>query len=74
MPARALRLGFLIPPGNPKVEPEMMRLAPTGVTVHFSRMVASGNTGSHDGQQARNLSQIEHLEDTASLLALVAPS
>ena len=36
------RLGFLIPPGNPTVEPEMIAMAPPGVSVHFSRSVAIG--------------------------------
>ena len=39
------RLGFLVPPGNPTVEPEMMTLAPDGVSLHFHRMVASGEPG-----------------------------
>ena len=34
------RLGFLVPPGNPTVESEMIALAPSGVTVHFHRMTA----------------------------------
>src|SRR5262245_44632425 len=68
------RLGFLIPPGNPTVEPEMMAMAPPGVSVHFSRMVARGATGTHHGQEERNRSQIEHIDETAGLLALVKPS
>ena len=28
--ARGARLGFLIPPGNPTVEPEMIAMAPKG--------------------------------------------
>jgi maleate cis-trans isomerase len=68
------RLGFLIPPGNPTVEPEMTAMAPPGVSVHFSRMVARGATGSHHGQEERNRSQIEHIDETAGLLALVKPS
>lgn len=28
------RRGFLVPPGNPTVEPEMMQLAPPGVSLH----------------------------------------
>jgi maleate cis-trans isomerase len=33
------RLGFLVPPGHPTVEPEMMQLAPPGVSLHCSRLV-----------------------------------
>ena len=36
------RLGFLVPPGNPTVETEMIELAPEGVSLHFQRMVARG--------------------------------
>jgi maleate cis-trans isomerase len=68
-----MRLGFLIPPGNPTVEPEMYRLAPAGVTVHFDRMVASGEPGSHHGQEERNRSQIAHLDENVRLMALVQP-
>ena len=32
------RLGFMVPPGNPTVEPEMIALTPEGVSVHFHRM------------------------------------
>ena len=67
------RLGFLVPPGNPTMEPEMMRLAPRGVSLHFPRMVAQGETGSLEGQDERNRSQIAHLEDTVALLAMVKP-
>lgn len=67
------RLGFLVPPGNPTLEPEMMQLAPRGVSVHFTRMVAHGTTGAHAGQEERNRSQIAHLDEGADLLALVRP-
>ena len=36
------RLGFLVPPGNPTVETEMIEMAPHGVSVHFHRMTARG--------------------------------
>lgn len=67
------RLGFLVPPGNPTVEPEMTALAPAGVSVHFHRMVARGEGGAHAGQAERNRMMIGHLEESASLLAMVKP-
>ncbi|HEY8358104.1 MAG TPA: hypothetical protein VIL30_11650 [Ramlibacter sp.] len=67
------RIGFLVPPGNPTLEPEMMQLAPHGVSVHFTRMVAHGTTGAHAGQEERNRTQIAHLDEGADLLALVCP-
>jgi len=74
MSARPVRLGFLVPPGNPTTEPEVIRLAPPGTTVHFHRMVAGGRPGAHDGQEERNRQQIEHMEASAALLALVKPA
>jgi maleate isomerase len=68
------RLGFLIPPGNPTVEPEMIEMTPPGVSVHFSRMVAHGLTGTLHGQEERNRTQIEHIGESAALLAMVKPS
>jgi maleate isomerase len=71
---KSIRIGFLVPPGNPTVEPEMARLAPPGVTVHFTRMVAQGEAGSHQGQEERNRSQIAHLDENVALLAMVKPA
>lgn len=68
------RLGFMIPPGNPTVEPEMMALAPSGVSVHFQRMVARGVTGSLDGQAERNRMMVENIDTTIEMLALVDPA
>lgn len=68
------RIGFLVPPGNPTVEPEMVRLAPPGTTVHFTRMVAHGEAGAHAGQEERNRSQIAHLDENVALLAMVKPA
>jgi maleate cis-trans isomerase len=67
------RLGFLLPPGNPTVEPEMMAMVPHGVSLHFHRMVARGTPGSLDGQVERNRSMIEHLGEGVDLLAQVRP-
>lgn len=67
------RLGFLVPPGNPTVEPEMMQLVPTGVSLHFSRLVAQGPTGTHEGQEERNRSYLKHIGESTDLLAMVKP-
>src|SRR5689334_257178 len=67
------RLGFMVPPGNPTVEAEMIALAPAGVSVHFQRMVARGTPGSLDGQDARNRSMIDSLDATVEMLAQVKP-
>jgi maleate cis-trans isomerase len=67
------RLGFLVPPGNPTVESEMVQLAPEGVSLHFHRMVARGIGGSLDGQRERNQMMIDHLDEGVELLAMVNP-
>lgn len=67
------RIGFLVPPGNPTVEPEMIELAPAGVSVHFTRMSASGAAGTHAGQDERNRSQVASLDEATRLLAMVSP-
>jgi len=67
------RLGFLLPPGNPTVEPEMIALAPEGVSVHFHRMTARGATGSLVGQDERNRMMTDNIDGSIELLAMVNP-
>jgi maleate cis-trans isomerase len=68
------RLGFLLPPGNPTVEPEMIALAPEGVSVHFHRMAAYGAPGSLEGQDERTRTMIDHIDGSVELLAPVEPN
>ncbi|QWE13192.1 hypothetical protein [Polynucleobacter sp. AP-Titi-500A-B4] len=68
------RLGFLIPPGNPNTEGEVIKMAGPEYTIHFTRMVAHGETGSLDGQDERNQTQIDHLPENIELLKLVKPA
>jgi maleate cis-trans isomerase len=67
------RLGFLVPPGNPTVETEMIALAPSGVSLHFHRMTARGGTGSLEGQDERNRMMVDNIGASIELLALVNP-
>jgi maleate cis-trans isomerase len=67
------RIGFLVPPGNPTVEPEMTELAPMGVSVHFTRLSATGSTGAHAGQDERTREQIASLDEATRLMALISP-
>ena len=48
-------------------------MAPEGVSVHFARMVAHGPTGTLEGQEERNRTQIKHIGESAALLAMVKP-
>jgi maleate isomerase len=67
------RLGFLLPPGNPTVEPEMMAMAPEGVSLHFDRMVARGTPGAHAGSAERNRMMLDNIDASIEMLALVKP-
>jgi maleate isomerase len=68
------RLGFLLPPGNPTIEAEMIALAPEGVSVHFHRMTAQGATGSLDRQDERNRMMVDNIGGSVELLAMVDPN
>jgi hypothetical protein len=43
------RLGFLVPPGNPTLAPQMGRLVPPGVALHCLRLSTIGLTGTLTG-------------------------
>ena len=67
------RIGFMVPPGNPTMEPEMQELAPPGVSLHFTRMQADGPAGTHSGQEDRNRTQVESIPGCVRLLSMVSP-
>lgn len=68
------RLGFLVPPGNPTVEAEMIALAPEGVSLHFHRMAVGGGVpGALDNQDERTRAMIDSLDASVALLAMVKP-
>jgi maleate isomerase len=71
------RIGVLVPPGNPTVEPEYYRMVPAGVTVHFARLQgfqASSLPGAASGMEERTLAYLDELPGPATALGSVKPA
>ena len=71
------RIGVLVPPGNPTVEPELYRMAPAGVSVHFARLQAppsDGPPGAAGGMEERTRAYREGLDGPAQALGEVRPA
>src|SRR2546422_866594 len=69
-----VRIRVLVPPGNPTVEPELYRMAPAQVTIHFARLdsgAESGDPGSRTGMEDRTRAYLAGLPLVARGLAQV---
>jgi maleate isomerase len=66
------RLGVLVPSGNPTIEPELYRMKPASLTIHFARLdTPAGDPGATDGMEHRTLDYLDSLPAaTHSLAAL----
>jgi hypothetical protein len=70
------RIGVLVPAGNPTVEPEFYRMAPSSVTVHFARFESPEGTtpGTHVGMEQRLLGYLDAMPPVIPSLAAVHPT
>jgi maleate isomerase len=71
------RIGVLLPPGNPTVEPELWSMAPAGVSLHFARLETPpsvGKAGEPEGMEERIRAYREGLAGPATALAQVRPA
>ena len=66
---------MLVPAGNPTIEPELYRMAPASVTIHFARLeTLAGNPGAADGMHERTLGYLDSLPSATRSLSALSPA
>ena len=66
---------MLVPAGNPTIEPELYRMAPPSITIHFARLDSlAGQPGAVDAMERRTLGYLDALPAATRVLAAVRPA
>jgi hypothetical protein len=69
------RIGVLVPAGNLTVEPELYRMAPPGVTIHFARLDSgAGSPGTPEAMERRTLGYLDSIPLALRSLVDVRPA
>src|SRR5215468_9575939 len=73
--ATPVRIGVLVPAGNPTIEPELYRMAPRSVTIHFARLeTLAGEPGAVDGMEQRTLGYLDSVPAAVHSLTTLRPA